>query len=90
MTLEQLVSRIEQLDSEDVLFVKKEWTPQSEAAVFRLTSEHRAPPEATAGGYDYFLEVPTAREVVEWFSSRPDATLEEKTQRLIHYAIYDA
>ena len=85
-----LLATVDELDPEDVIFAKADWRPESEARVFRLTSDYRIPEEAKALGYDYFLEVDVVRQVLEEFRERPNVTLEEKCARVIHYAMYDA
>lgn len=86
----ELIANVDQMDAEDVLFIKPDWQPESEARVFRLTDDYRAPDEAKALGYEYFLEVDVIRQVLEEFRNRADASLEEKCRRIIHYATYDA
>ena len=90
MTLLDIIERIDQLNDEDVVFVRPEWSPESEAALFELTGDLEVPAEPKQLGLKYFLEVAVAREVLDGFASRPDATTREKAERLIHYATYDA
>ncbi|WP_437600224.1 hypothetical protein WMF28_01535 [Sorangium sp. So ce590] len=85
-----LIAKIDQMDREDMICVKPEWRPDSEASVFRPTEDYRVPDEAKVLGYEYFLEVDTIRQILEEFRSRPDASLNEKCERIIHYATYDA
>ena len=85
-----LIANIAQMDAEDVIFAKREWQPESDAKVFRLTEDCRVPEEAKELGYEYFLEVDVIRQVLEEFRDRVDAPLEEKCRRVIHYALYDA
>jgi hypothetical protein len=85
-----LIANIAQMDAEDVIFAKREWQPESDAKVFRLTEDYRVPEEAKELGYEYFLEVDVIRQVLEEFRDRVDAPLEEKCRRVIHYALYDA
>lgn len=70
--------------------MQPEWRSDSEAVVSRLTDECRVPDEVKALGYEYFLEVDVIRQILEEFRSRPDASLEEKCERIIHDAMYDA
>ena len=86
----EMLADIDQMDAEDVIFAKRDWRPESEARVFRLTEDYRAPDEAQMLGYEYFLEVDVIRQVLEEFHGRADASIEEKCKRVIHYAIYDA
>ena len=85
-----LLADVDQMDAEDVIFAKRDWRPESEAMVFSLTEDYRVPDEAKALGYEYFLEVDVIRQVLEEFHGRADASLEEKCQRVILYATYDA
>jgi len=86
-TLLELVRSLDELEDEDVIFVKPEWTPQAESKVFQLAEGGRVPAEATEAGFKYFLEAPIAREVLE---SMEAASPEQKCDRLIYYATYDA
>lgn len=85
-----LIARIDQLDEEDVIFLKHEFSPASAARIFRLAPEYRIPDEAKQLGYEYFLEVDTIKQVLEEFRFRPDASVEEKCLRIIQYAVNDA
>ncbi|MBX3262873.1 MAG: hypothetical protein KF782_24560 [Labilithrix sp.] len=55
-TITDLIEHIDEFDAEDVIFAKPDWTEHAEARIFRLTEDHRSPPEATALGFRYFLE----------------------------------
>lgn len=89
-TLIELIGKVDQMDPEDVICAKREWRPDSEARAFRLTEDLRVPEDAKTAGYEYFLEVDVIRQVLEEFAGNPNASLEQKCQRVIHYAIYDA
>lgn len=73
-----------------MIFAKPEWSCDTEAAIFRLTDDYRVPEEALRSGFRYLLEVDVARQVMVEFKDRQDVALEEKCNRIIHYAIYDA
>jgi hypothetical protein len=88
--LEELIAGLDNLDPEDVICAKREWRPDAEAQVVRLTEDGRVPEEVKALGYDYFLEVDVIRQVLEEFRERSGVPLEEKCRRIIDYAIYDA
>lgn len=89
-TLLEIIEHIHELDDEDVIFAKPDWTEHSEARIFRLTPDHRVPPEASALGFKYFLEVDVVRQVLEEFRNKFDASPLAKCHRVIHYAIFDA
>ncbi len=85
-----LVREIDAADEEAVIFVRPEWGPESDAALFPLTEDGHVTDEPIQLGLKYFLEVDIAREVLEEFAGKPQASDLEKCERLIHYAIYDA
>jgi hypothetical protein len=41
MTLLKLVEKLDKLHEGDVIFAREKWTPESEAAVFRLTEDYK-------------------------------------------------
>ena len=85
-----IIASFDEIDPEDVIFAKPEWSCDTESAIFRLTDDYRVPEEALRSGFRYLLDVDVARQVMVEFKDRPDATLEEKCNRIIQYAIYDA
>jgi hypothetical protein len=89
-TIKDLIERIDEFDAEDVIFAKPDWTETAEARLFRLTEDNRAPPEAAALGFVYFLEVDLVRQVLEGFRGKPDTPLLAKVRRVIQYAKFDA
>ncbi len=91
MTLLTLAERLDKLEEEDVIFAREEWTPESEAAVFRLTEDYMVPEEPKRLGLKCFLEVHIALDVLDGFIlEKPHATTRQKCERLIEYAIHDA
>lgn len=88
--LQDLIEAIDQLSVEDVIFVRPEWSPDSDAAALALDEECRVPSTAEELGMTYFLGVETALEVLEEFQDQPEATVDEKCRRLIEYATFDA
>lgn len=83
----EIVASLEDLDEDDVIFVRDEWTPEAKSRLFRLDDGGHIPAEATDAGFKYFLEVAIALEVVEPMKA---ATALEKCERLIYYATHDA
>jgi hypothetical protein len=86
----EIIDRIDEFDDEDVIFVRPDWGPRSDAEVFRLTEELKVPERPKELGLKYFLEVAIAREVLESFADQPTVTSLEKCRRVIKYAIDDA
>lgn len=91
MKLREIVAQLEALpiDSELTICARRPWTANSEAVVTKLTDELKVPPEVTARGFDYLLEVDETLSVFGVFSG-PAPTLEEKIRLLIHYGEHDA
>ena len=85
-----IIAKLSDMDREDVICVRPEWSAESEAGVFRFGADYRVPEEAARLGLKYFLEVDVARQVLEEFTNRPTATLAERCARLIDYAERDA
>jgi hypothetical protein len=89
MKLIDLLDQIAELDLEDVIYAKKEWSESSEAEVFRLSEESGHPAAAAERGLEYFLEIPTIRDILKW-PTLATASREQRCARIIHYALYDA
>lgn len=90
-TLRELLSDIDTLSDDDTIFARPPWTAGSPARLVRpLEPDLEWPADATEGGFTYFLEVHVAREVLDWFRSHPETPLEERVERVIHYAQLDA
>jgi hypothetical protein len=96
----KLVERLDELDEEEIIFAREPWTEDSDAMVVpdpdpdpdEEPVPYQIPPEATAAGMVYFLEVFIAREVVEGWTASLDEkpTLAATCRRLIEYATNDA
>jgi len=89
MKLIEIVNDIGDLGDEDVIVAKPDWSINSEARVVRLTEDYRVPKDAIDAGFRYFLEIPTARQVLEEMEGATYSP-EQKCLRLIEYAVYDA
>ena len=99
MTLEEIVGKLNSLDEELVIFVKRHdgnYSGLSEAVLLVLSEEEQEMKtfEIAAQkcpGFEYFLEVFIAKEVVEDLTeSNNSEVLSKKIERIIHYAEYDA
>jgi hypothetical protein len=89
MKLVDVVERLRDLDEDAVLCVKRPWTRDAECRAIVLDEEMKVPQEARAAGYEYFLEVHVAREVLAVLGNRKAAT-DDKVRLLIFYAENDA
>ncbi|HEX2622100.1 MAG TPA: hypothetical protein VHL11_18210 [Phototrophicaceae bacterium] len=89
MNLAQLTDKLDELARNQCIFARKPWTPNSEAVAAPLERDFRVPPDLSARGFAYFLEMPLTREVLEVFGDRPPSK-KEKLDLLIFYAENDA
>lgn len=86
MTLHDVVERLDELDDEDIIYVRRPWKSDADCTVARYD---RATGKSSLDGMDYFLEASTAREALAVFEGRA-TTLEERHRLLIYYAENDA
>jgi len=89
MNLEHIFDNLNQLPETICIFARKPWQPSSEAAAAPLGQNFEVPADLLSLGFEYFLEVRVAREVLEVFSNKP-STKENKLRLLIFYAENDA
>jgi len=95
MTLFEAIRDLDSLDEESTIYAAEPWTADSQAIVMPQPDDGRLPDEARKLGFEYFLEVWIAREVlqdwVEWVESlNAKPTLQMKCARVIEYAVNDA
>ena len=89
LTLEEAVRKLDSLDENGTLCVRRPWTPSAECVLVELDAQLRVPEHVTVAGFDYFLEVHVAREVVEVLDEETTSP-DRKVQLLLHYAEFDA
>jgi hypothetical protein len=89
-TIRDLIEHIDELDEEDVIVAKGEWSSETEARSVHYSENFEIPPEVVESGFEYFLEVSVVWEVLGGFRDSPQVTLEQKCERVIHYAKFDA
>lgn len=90
LNLLEVLRRIDELQEDDIVFLRREWMPESEAEIAKLKPDFHLPDEPLQRGLDYFLEVETIRLVLQEFDGRPEIEPRQKCARLIQYAINDA
>lgn len=89
MKLIEIVSKLNDLPKETFICVRRPWNYDAESMLVPFPDDLCIPKEVKAQGYEYFLEVSTAREILEGFlSSKP--SLEQITDFVIFYAENDA
>ena len=89
MKLIEVVEQLHELPESTFICARRPWTRYAESKLVPFTEDLRVPQEVLAEGFDYFLEVSTAREILEGFLEK-DPSLERITEFLIYYAEYDA
>ncbi|MBG6130052.1 hypothetical protein IWQ47_001865 [Aquimarina sp. EL_43] len=97
MKLIELLTNIEKIDEESVLYVKRidcEFSSESEVTILNLTEEELEwktfeVTEKKCPGFEYFMEAFLVKEFMEDISLQYP-TLEKKCERLIHYVVFDA
>jgi hypothetical protein len=89
MKLQDILDEVEQLSDDKTILARKPWTLESDAEVVSLDAEFRIPEAERQLGFDYFLEISVAIEVLEVFGDRKP-TLDERRALLMYYAENDA
>lgn len=88
MKLADIVALLDTSDDSLCIVAKRPWTVDSEAKLVCFNDDFRVPEEARAAGYEYFLEVSTARDEV--LSGPVALSDEQKVEAIIYYAENDA
>jgi len=89
MLLKDALDQIDQLAGDDVVFARKPWLLDSDAVIGKLDARLCVPAEIRSMGFDYFMEVNVAVEVLEVFGAQ-EPTLEERRALLMFYAEHDS
>lgn len=89
MLLREVIPRLATLDRSLLICAKRPWSETSDAVVVIPSEGLGVPAEVTAAGFEYFLDVPVAIEVLGVFQG-VEISDRKKLQLLIHYAEYDA
>jgi hypothetical protein len=89
VTLGEVLARVEEFSEEETVFSRRPWRFDEDAILVRMDEEGRIPSSTTAAGWDYFLEVTVAKEVLEVFEGAPP-TPGERRNLLLFYGENDA
>jgi len=89
MNLHQVISQLAELPEDTFICAKRPWTPDSEVRLVPYPDDLRIPDEVRAEGFEYFLEVTTALEILEGFLDHAPSP-EQVTSFVIYYAENDA
>ncbi len=69
--------------------MRRPWSLNAECVVVELTDLLAVPEETKQAGFEYFLDIPVALEVLEDYTER-NLSLNEQCERLLFYAENDA
>lgn len=89
ITLAEVLDSLEALNEDNCIFARKPWRTDALAIVALLTDDFRIPAEMTDEGFEYFLEVHVAKDVLKVFENR-QPTPQECRDLLLYYAENDA
>jgi hypothetical protein len=89
--LSEIIRELDSFGAEETIYASEPWTGDSTAVVAR-EPESGVPADAERLNLKYFLEIFIAREFLDgWIANLGgEPTLQEKSERLIHYAKTDA
>jgi len=89
MKLIDVIAGLDDISEETFICVRRPWNNDAEALLVPFTDDLGIPAEVKAQGFEYFLEVYIAREILEGFMQR-GPTLEQVTDFVTYYADNDA
>jgi hypothetical protein len=89
MKLKEALDQIDSLDDSSVVFARRPWALDSEAVVDKLDDQLRVPRHVSESKFEYFIDVPVAKEVLGVFGGRP-VTAQQRRELLLYYANNDA
>jgi hypothetical protein len=88
MTLAEALDEAQKLD-DGVVLARRPWNMNSDAVIAQYEGNFELPKALTDQGFEYFLEVAVAQEVLEVFGSRP-STVQQRRDLVLFYAENDA
>lgn len=89
MKLTEVIGQLSTLPSETYICVRRPWNQDSEAVLVPFPPDLRIPAAVQESGFEYFLEVSTANEILESFL-KVSPTPSQVFDFVLYYAEYDA
>lgn len=89
MILAGVIDQLDTLDEDSTIFARRPWSAFAGTHVAPLGEGGCVPNAVKEAGFEYFLEVPVAREVLEGTKSR-SLGRDERIRLLLYYAENDA
>ena len=92
MNIQEIIANLDAFDEELTIYAQKPWHTTSLGIIEKEPENGELPIKAKIGGYSYFLEIFVAKEFLEDYCNNvnPNASLIDRTNRIIEYAINDA
>ncbi len=87
--LVEVLDSLDDLDEASCVFARKPWGLDALATIGSLTDDFRVPAKIANEGFEYFLEIHVAKELLEVLEDR-EPTLQERRHLLLYYAENDA
>jgi hypothetical protein len=85
-----IVAKLDSLPEDVMICAKRPWGPSAEAWVGPPGDNFGVPPHVRSAGYEYFLEVFVANEVLEVLKESAQQSVEAKLRLLLFYAENDS
>jgi hypothetical protein len=85
ISLAEAIDHLYELDPELTICARRPWSPHADCLLVRPQEDGRIPADIRRDGYEYFLEVAIALEIVDPSLSRAD-----REARILHHAALDA
>ena len=89
MRLTEVINQLSALPSETYICVRRPWNRDSDAVLVPFPPDLRIPTEVQERGFEYFLEVSTANEILEPLLA-VSPTLSQVFDFVLYYAENDA
>jgi hypothetical protein len=89
MKLIEIIKKIHEIPENTFIYARRPWNRDAESKLVPFPDDLQIPQSVLAEGFEYFLEVSTAREILEDFLEKK-RSLEQVTDFVIYYAENDA
>ena len=89
MKLSEVIVNLASHPEETFICVRRPWIPKADAVLVPFTPGFRIPETVKVQGFEYFLEVSIANEIIEDYLKQSPST-EKVVAFVIHYAEHDA
>jgi len=89
MNLHEAIAHLSAVPEATFICAQRPWSPASEVRLIPFPEDLRIPDAVKAEGFEYFLEVSTALEILEGFLAQKP-TPAQVTRLVIYYAENDA